>query len=282
MLFAHVGHEGTRLHQRIPFPLDILGAKYEYQVMKALGWLNDTDWLYRFRPTRLFVDWLANRVVLPIIHGEVVTPTEVEEMLRLVEEEGHPVSIGVCECRHGQNNYTDETEDGRDPNYTCVMIGDWGKGHLYSYPQHYKPIGASELAELTRFWHRRGRVLNAWGIGTRHGFLISYCHCKPEYCVPLRNQLTRGNQVFKPGYYFAEIDAEKCLGPEGCEWDCSGRCWFGAISVEGGKARADASLCQGCGQCFEYCPSGAARAVRKQGYELNYCCDDLLHPEARV
>ena len=85
-MFAHVGHEGTRLHQRIPFPLDILGARYEYLVMKALGWLNDTDWLYRFRPTRRFVDWLANRVILPIIHGEVVTPTEVEEMLRLVDK----------------------------------------------------------------------------------------------------------------------------------------------------------------------------------------------------
>jgi len=280
-LLAHVGHGGKRLHQNIPFPLDILGAKYEYLVMKALGWLNDTEWLYRHRPTRAFVDWLANRVVLPIIHGEVVTPGEVEEMLRLVEAEGHPIALGICECRHGQDNYTDEKEEGRDPNYTCVMIGDWGKGHLYSYPQHYRPIGAAELAELTRFWHRRGRVLNAWGIGTRHGFLISYCHCRPDYCVPLRNQLTRGNRVFKPGYHYAEIDAEKCLGPENCEWDCTGRCWFGAVSVREGKARVDASRCLGCGLCFEYCPSGAARAVRREGYELDYCCADLLHPEAR-
>lgn len=281
MFFAHVTGSGDRLHQHIPFPLDVLGAKYEYLFMKLLGILSETDWLYRYRATRWFIDKLANRIIIPVIHGEVVTPDEIEALLFQLEKEGHPISIGICECRHGENRYTDEMVEGIDPNYTCVMIGDWGKGHLYSYPSYYKPISAAELSKITRFWHQRGRVLNAWGISIGHGFVISYCHCQPEYCVPLRHQFKRGDVVFKPGYHYATVEAEKCVGPENCEYNCTTRCWFNAIVKHDGKAEINTALCQGCGQCFEYCPNDAAKAVRKENFQLAYCSDDLLHPEAR-
>lgn len=281
-MFAHVSESGNRMHQHIPFPLSILGPKYEYMIMKLLGIMSDTNWLYRFRITRWIVDKLANQVVIPIIHGEVVTPDEIDSLVHQLEKEGHPIYVGICECRHGENRIDPEMVEGHDPNYTCVMIGDWGRGHMYSYPKYYKPINADDLMEQTRFWHARGRVLNAWGISASHGFVISYCHCQPEYCIPLRHQFKRGDTVFRPGYHYAVVDQEKCQGVDDCEWDCSKRCWFNAISVEGGKPVVDTERCHGCGQCFEYCPTGAAAAVRKENFELYYCSDDLLHPEART
>lgn len=151
------------------------------------------------------------------------------------------------------------------------MIGDWGKGHLYVYPSQYRHTSAEELADLARFWHERGRVLTAWGCREKHGFLISYCHCHPDYCVPLRNQRKRGNRVFRPGYNFARVDPSTCVGLDGCGWGCVERCFFGAMRLLEGKPALDPEKCHGCGQCWHHCPQGAVSRVRKEGYRLSYC-----------
>jgi len=278
MLLGHVDSTGKRLHQHIPFPLDILGAKYEYLMMRALGFLTDREFFYSNRFAFRFVDWLANSLVLPLAHGEVVTLDEVERLVTRLEGERCTIALGICECRHGERNETEEMEEGHDPNYTCVMIGDWGKGHLYSYPQYYRTVTAEELLEKTRFWYGRGRILNAWGVKDIHGFMISYCHCRPDYCVPLRNQTKRGNPVFLPGYSHAAIDRQKCLGPAACTFDCTKHCYFGAISEDGGRALLDAAACHGCGQCFTNCPAGAATRVPKNEHRLVYVPEDLVEP----
>ena len=277
-MLAHLDHSGKRAHQRIPFPLDIIGSRCEYLLMKALGWMTDAEWLYEHGATRFLVELLANRVILPMIHGEVLTPDELECLIRTLEEDGALMAVGVCECRHGEGNIQEGLVDGADPNYTCVMIGDWGKGHMYTYPSTYRRAGADELIEKARFWHQRGRVLDARGLMGSHGFVVSYCHCLPDYCVPLRNQMKRGNRVFAPGLSYAVLDPDKCLGPDKCAWDCSGRCHFGAIEVRDGRCVSDPSRCFGCGQCFVYCPSGAAAAVRRENYQLTFCSPDLLAP----
>lgn len=278
MLIAHVNSMGNRLHQRIPFPLDIIGSRNEHRLMRVLGKMTDADWIYEHRTSRQFVNWLANRVVIPLIHGEVLTPTEVEHMVRNLEKEGHTMAVGICECRHGEKKIENELEDGVDPNFTCVMIGDWGRGHLYSFPNYYRPTTADELIENARFWHERRRVITAWGCDSVHGFLASYCHCRPDYCVPFRNQLKRGNKVFLEGYSFSLIDPDLCQGPENCELNCVERCDFGAISVVDGKAFVDPAKCYGCGQCFTYCPTGACQPVERRNHSLVYCPRDLLRP----
>ena len=276
MFVGHIDSRGFRLHSRIPFPLNIIGAKYEYVLMRLLSKMTDAEWIYRHRLSRWTVDKLADRVVIPLVHGEVMTPEEIENMVYRLEEEGHIMAVGTCECRHGDNNLARELVEGYDPNYTCVMMGDIGKGKLYSYPQHYRVTTARDLVDRARFWHQRGRILTGWGCNTLHGFLAAYCHCMPEYCVPLRNQRKRGNKVFYQGYNYAVVDPELCLGPSQCEWNCMSHCYFDAIEERGGKAWVDPSLCYGCGQCFEYCPAGASRAVRREGYQMPYCAPDLL------
>jgi len=278
LFVGHVNTRGKSLHQRIPFPMDVIGAKLEYRVMAALGRITDADYLYRFGPSRSFFNWLANRLVVPLVHGEVLTLDEVENILFRLHREGHQMALGICECRHGENRMESELVDGQDPNFTCVMIGDWGKAHLYSFPQYYRPVGPEELLEKARFWHRHGRVLSSWGCSTVHGFMVSYCHCLPYYCVPLRNQLKRGNQVFFPGYRCAVVDPELCVGPDHCEHNCPERCFFGAIKVVNSKARVDPAHCHGCGQCFTYCPTGAATSFARKGHQLRFCPPDLVAP----
>ncbi|MBC7230269.1 MAG: 4Fe-4S binding protein [Actinobacteria bacterium] len=102
-MIAHLDH-GTRLHARIPFPFNIVGSKYEYVLMKVLGKLTDMDWIYRHRITRSLVDTLANRAVLPLIHGEVLNPDEVVNMVsRLEADEDRCHGCAQCQayCPNG-------------------------------------------------------------------------------------------------------------------------------------------------------------------------------------
>lgn len=46
------------------------------------------------------------------------------------------------------------------------------------------------------------------------------------------------------------LDKEKCIGCGLCAKDC----WFGAISMQDGKAASDYSLCFKCGHCIAICP----------------------------
>ena len=85
--------------------------------------------------------------------------------------------------------------------------------------------------------------------------------------------MKRGNRPFQPGYSYAVIDPAACAGVDECSRRCPERCYFGAIETRDGKAVSDPYLCHGCGQCFTYCPSGAAKAVRKEGYELTFCAE---------
>ncbi|MEW6552971.1 MAG: hypothetical protein AB1384_01630 [Actinomycetota bacterium] len=48
-MLAHIDTRGLRLHSRIPFPLNLLGSKYEYVAMKVPGHLTDAEWIYRSR-----------------------------------------------------------------------------------------------------------------------------------------------------------------------------------------------------------------------------------------
>ncbi len=274
---GHQSHRRIRLRE-LPYPFSVVGSYLEHLLMHVLNRLTETEWPYRYRLTRWLVNEVAaRRVLLRFIHGEVITPEEVSRLVHTLEGEGYYMALGRCECRHGTGKFAPGLEDGWDPNLTCVMIASWGQGHKSVYPRYYRRVSATELSATARHWHARGRVLSAWGCATLRGFLLSYCHCRADYCVPLKNQISRGNRVFLPGYSYAAIRAELCPDPLRCRWQCFSRCPFGAIEIHAGKPRVITARCLGCGQCFDYCPSGAAHPVRRaEGYELPYCHKDLV------
>ena len=51
-----------------------------------------------------------------------------------------------------------------------------------------------------------------------------------------------------------------CIGCRKCEKACP----VGAVSVDGGLARVDASLCTGCGACVDACPTGAVAKIAER------------------
>jgi MinD superfamily P-loop ATPase len=64
--------------------------------------------------------------------------------------------------------------------------------------------------------------------------------------------------------YFAEIDADECVG---CG-TCRNRCQVHAISEKDGVSVVDRKKCIGCGLCSTGCPNGAAKLQRKPESEI--------------
>lgn len=66
------------------------------------------------------------------------------------------------------------------------------------------------------------------------------------------------------------LDKEKCIGCGLCVKDC----WFGAVSMQDGKAAADYSRCFKCGHCIAICPKDCFTlddygAVPSEAYDAN-------------
>ncbi len=270
-MFAHVSESGNRMHQHIPFPLSILGPKYEYMIMKLLGIMSDTNWLYRFRITRWIVDKLANQVVIPIIHGEVVTPDEIDSLVHQLEKEGHPIYVGICECRHGENRIDPEMVEGHDPNYTCVMIGDWGRGPHLQLPQILQAHQCRRADGADPFLARARTGCSTPGASAPATVSSSpTATASPSTvsrCATSSSEAIRCSGPDTTTPWSTRRSARALMIASGT---AASDCWFNAISVEGGKPVVDTERCHGCGQCFEYCPTGAAAAVRKEDFELYY------------
>jgi NAD-dependent dihydropyrimidine dehydrogenase PreA subunit len=94
------------------------------------------------------------------------------------------------------------------------------------------------------------------------GYVCNCCGC---CCGLLRGITDWGieNSVAHANY-FAEINAEECVG---CG-TCNERCQVHAISEENEISVVDRQKCIGCGLCVTGCPNGAARLQRKPDTEI--------------
>jgi NAD-dependent dihydropyrimidine dehydrogenase PreA subunit len=94
------------------------------------------------------------------------------------------------------------------------------------------------------------------------GYVCNCCGC---CCGILRGITDWGieNSVAYANYY-AEIDADECLG---CGV-CRNRCQVHAISEREGVSVVDRKKCIGCGLCVTGCPNGVAKLKKKSENEI--------------
>ena len=84
------------------------------------------------------------------------------------------------------------------------------------------------------------------------------CNCCACCCQTMPILIEHGISVIEPSRFRAQVDAEACTGCGTCE----GRCFFGAIKLDGETAvMAAADKCLGCGLCEVTCPSGAISMI---------------------
>jgi len=115
-----------------------------------------------------------------------------------------------------------------------------------------KEITKSQAKEILIKAEQAGLVHTTSNSQDRLNFV---CNCCPCCCTILRGLTELNNpNAFAKSRWEAFIDADACTGCGAC---ADKRCPMGAISLEGGLARADTSRCIGCGLCASVCPAGA-------------------------
>ncbi len=184
-----------------------------------------------------------------------------EEVRRMIEEADY-VALTNCACRVSVGKCD-------APREVCIIFGSHAR---FLVSQGFaRGVNTDEaLAALMRA-EEAGLVHTSNNSADKP---LVICSCCPCCCTILRcrTQLKNPN-AFAPSRFRAEVTAAAC---NGCGICADERCFFKAISLDGGTAAVDAEKCIGCGLCVSGCPEQAIRLkerdivpeVPKTGFEM--------------
>jgi ferredoxin len=161
--------------------------------------------------------------------------------------------LNDCICRV-QQDYVGRRCD--FPLRTCLTFSSSERQPSDNDISKEEALAFLDKAEEIGLVHTVSNVMNGLGY---------VCNCCGCCCGILRgiNDWGIENSVACANYY-AEIEANKCLG---CGI-CRNRCQVHAISEKEGVSVVDHKKCIGCGLCVTGCPNSAARLERKSECEI--------------
>jgi len=176
------------------------------------------------------------------------------ERVSNIIENGQSFIVNECICKK-ERGLLDKPCD--RPAHVCMAIapipGVFDKsplGRVISKDEAYALLKQAEEAGLV---HLTGNIQ----VGQ---FYI--CNCCKCCCGVLRsiNEFGIPAAMVVNSHYYAEIDAESCVG---CGVCASERCQVGAIEELEDTYRVIPDRCIGCGLCIGHCPTEAIRLVHK-------------------
>ena len=164
------------------------------------------------------------------------------------------IVVADCICRKEQKMIGKGCDK---PMEVCLSFG----AGAYYYEQNGlgREIDKAEALELVKKGVEAGLVLQP---GNQQKSM-NICMCCGCCCGVLKNMKTldKPAQVVHTNYY-AEVDAEACIGCEACVE----RCQMDAISVDE-IATVDLDRCIGCGLCVTDCPTEAMLLKQKEAQD---------------
>ena len=159
------------------------------------------------------------------------------------------IALGECACRA-------RSAEGCSPMEVCLMVGDPVASFIAEQNPKFRKISQEEAVAVVEAEHKRGHVQTAWfkkELGRRFYCICNCCSC---CClgVRMRNILGGTIPILAPSGYLCHVGS-LC---NGCG-ECLEYCPFDAISLDEGEQVAviDAVKCMGCGVCEDICPTGA-------------------------
>jgi electron transport complex protein RnfB len=206
-------------------------------------------------PTLMKKSWLKTKTkqmrVVPVaksVSAEMaVMPFEAAEAIINKQSK---IVVGPCICRKEQKMIGKGCDK---PMEVCLSFG----AGAYYYEQNGlgREIDKAEALELVRKGVEAGLVLQP---GNQQKSM-NICMCCGCCCGVLKNmkKLDKPARVVHTNY-FAEVDAEACIGCEACVE----RCQMDAITVDE-IARVNLDRCIGCGLCVTDCPTDAMLLKQK-------------------
>ena len=133
--------------------------------------------------------------------------------------------------------------------------------HYYVENGMGRYIDKEEAREIVKRNDEVGLVMQPFNSQKMGGM----CSCCGDCCGMLRSLKKQPNPAAAvQSNYFADVDAEACIG---CE-TCLERCQMEAIDMVKDKAVINLDRCIGCGLCVTTCSTEAAQLIRRPDEQL--------------
>jgi len=122
----------------------------------------------------------------------------------------------------------------------------------------YILLGASTVQVCAALYAKGYRLIKEIDEGI-HGFMERHGYeCIDDFRGKLLGEIRTPEEISDNPHIKAEIDGDKCTGCEVCEDSC----FFGAITMQDGKAFVIQEVCDGCGICTMVCPVDAPKMIQ--------------------
>jgi electron transport complex protein RnfB len=178
-----------------------------------------------------------------------------EDVMKIVENQ-KAMAIVPCVCRTWMDLSDHECDK---PMETCFMFG--SHAHYYVENEMGRYIDKEEAREIVKRNDEVGLVMQPFNSQKMGGM----CSCCGDCCGMLRSLKKQPNPAAAvQSNYFADVDAEACIG---CE-TCLERCQMEAIDMVEDKAVINLDRCIGCGLCVTTCSTEAAQLIRRPDEHL--------------
>jgi len=227
-----------------------LGARYK-ELWHQWTMEDRRRWKFEAAP-----DAMPGRRIIPIpemIHDhDTILPFE--DAVAIVKASRRRV-VEQCPCRYRTGACDYPVED------ICLMLDDLAD---YAHERGYgKEITQEEALAVLRRASEAGLVHVSSGVYYESATLGTefICNCCPCCCGLLRPYFLSGKRLGIGTNYYAEVNADTCIGCARCE----DRCHFGAIRVTDGTAMVNRDDCVGCGLCAYTCEQESITLKRIDG-----------------
>jgi Pyruvate/2-oxoacid:ferredoxin oxidoreductase delta subunit len=164
-----------------------------------------------------------------------------------------------CPCRAARDHPC-------EPRDVCLIIGDPFASFVEEHhPGRSRRITAGEAVRILQEEDARGHVHHAFFKDAMLGRFYAICNCCSCCCGAMAAH-RGGIPMLASSGYVSEVNEELC---QGCG-ECAEFCQFGAISLTNGISSVSWDLCMGCGVCLTKCAHGALSLVadRRKGFPL--------------
>lgn len=163
--------------------------------------------------------------------------------VRSIVESAKNLAVTKCSCR---------AIDGKcgKPLEVCIQVN---RAADYAIERGTgRELGKDEALEMLRMCEEEGLIHVA---DNRQEVDHVICNCCDDCCMSWPAVRAGAGRFVMPSRFQATVDSELCSA---CE-SCLGRCYFGAISMDGEEETAlvDPERCMGCGLCAVICPTEA-------------------------
>ena len=155
-----------------------------------------------------------------------------------------PPDVVAFECACRAN-----TEKPCEPTRVCMVIGKpFTDFILEHHPQESTKLSQEQALELLEAEHARGHFHTAWFKDVMMDRFYAICNCCKCCCLGLDNMVNYGARFMSSSGYVAKVQEDIC---DGCG-ECAEFCPFRAVEIDR-FATVDTDRCMGCGVCVGRC-----------------------------